>query len=105
MATLTEQKINRPGASVGFVAASGGGDDFVNTGSQFLVIKNDDASTKTVTVVTTEVVDGNAVADLTVAVPAGDIVVVGTFFVSVYGPSVSITYSDVTSLSVVVLRT
>lgn len=105
MATLTEQVISRPGASLGLVAATGGGDDFVNTGQQFLVIRNDDASTKTVTVVTSQTVDGLAVADLSVAVPAGNIVVVGTFFVSVYGTSVSLTYSDVTSLTIGVLRT
>lgn len=103
MATIAEQAIGRPGAQVTFSSAAGGGDDFANTGSQFLLIKNDDASTKTVTVVTTQVVDGNAVSDLAVAVPAGQVVAVGPFFVSVYGTSVSMTYSDVTSLSVAVM--
>ncbi|HEY9353005.1 MAG TPA: hypothetical protein VIP28_07140, partial [Nocardioides sp.] len=53
------------------VAASGGGDDCATGAGVLLVVKNTDASSKTVTLATPETVDGDlAVADRAVTVAA-----------------------------------
>ncbi len=105
MATLAVQIIDRPGIVLTFDAAAVGGDSFPNTGKEFVQFKNDDGSPTNVTVVTTQIVDGNAVEDLTVtAVPASGQVEVGPFFTSTYGSTVSMTYTSVTSLGVAVKR-
>jgi hypothetical protein len=81
-------------------AASGGDSAEVGTG-KFLVIKNGDASAKTVTIVTPGTKSGLAIADGTYVVAAGDycFVPLANVFRGSDGRA-AITYSAVTSVSV-----
>ena len=83
---------------------------FVNTGVEFLHFKKSGAGACTVTIVTPETVDGLAVADRTITVPAttGD-VMVGPFPPKHYNtPGTNLfagfTLSDVTGLTAAVVR-
>ena len=107
MATLSSQQVNRTGLNAAFAAAAGGGDEFANTGLQFVAIKNTDAASRTVTFVTQTTVDGLAVADLAVVVAAGATFYVGPFKPTYYndsGGKLQLTYSAVTNLSVAILE-
>lgn len=67
------------------------------------MVKNDDASAITVTLVTQGTVDSQAVADRTVTVAAGAIKLIGPFPTATYNDSsgnVQVTYSAVTSITV-----
>lgn len=91
----------------GGAAAAGGGDSFANTGRELLVVKNADASSKTVTVDYVPTQDGQAVTDKAIAIPAGQTFVIGPFPPSLYNDAagrVNITYSAVTSVTVKVVR-
>lgn len=103
MATLSVLEITRAGVDVGAVAAGAGGDEFANTGEEFLYVKNADASGKVVTIVTQQTIDGQAVADRTVSVAASEEKFIGPFQTSVYNDTdglVQVTYDDVTSVTV-----
>ena len=107
MATLTVQDIITTGLSPSLSAAAGGGDEFANTGKEYLEIVNADVSAMTLTVVTQQTVAGLAVADRTVSVPAGEARKIGPFSKSLYndsGEKVQLTYSAVTSLTVGVFK-
>ena len=109
MAQLTVQDLDSDGLSVqtdGASAASGG-DSFRNDGKTFLAVHNGDASGMTVTLVTPQTVDGNAVDDKAVAVAAGETEIIGPLPTATYndsGNDVSVTYSSVTSLTVLAFR-
>jgi hypothetical protein len=103
MATLTVQNSARAVASVALTAAGAGGDEWVNTGKEGFLIDNQDAASKTVTFVTQATVDGEAVGDKAVVIPAGEMHILGPFPKSTYNDAnekVQVTYSAVTSLSV-----
>jgi len=108
MATLTAQRIIRAGLDPAYAAAAGGGDDFQPGPDVFVHIKNASGGSITATFVTPREVEGLAVADLAVAIPAGDERMVGPFDAATYAdPSTGlcpITYSGVTSLTVGVFR-
>jgi hypothetical protein len=107
MATLTVTDISRSGVDIAGVAAAAGGDQFANTGAEFLLVANAGGAPITVTLATAETVDGLAVADRTVAVSNGVGKVIGPFLRHAYSDAngmVQITYSDVTSVGVKVLR-
>lgn len=106
MATLTIQPVPHTGLTPTLAAASAGGDSAPTGAGVFLVVKNGDASSHTVTLVTPGTVDSLAVADRAVTVAAG-----ATSYVpltSVYrNPTsglASWTYDAVTSVTVGVLR-
>jgi hypothetical protein len=106
MATLTKQEVTRGGLEVTYGAAASGGDEFVNTGSEHIRIKNDDSSTHTVTIITTATVDGLAVDDRQVSIPAGEERAIGPFPPKVYNNSssmVQLTYDDVTSVTIAIV--
>lgn len=108
MATLTVQEISRAGITPTFAAAAGGGDQFQNNGRCFAESKCTDATPKTVTFVTQSTVDGLAVTDLAITVPAttGD-KMVGPFPPDIYNDAngfVQITYSAVTALTIGAFR-
>jgi hypothetical protein len=101
MATLAVQTVDRSGLDPTFAAVAAGGDQFLNTGGEFVVIKNANAATRTVTFVTQQTVDSEAVADKAVVVPGtggGGMTIAGPFPTKVYNhPTtgrVSMTYSD-----------
>jgi len=102
MALLTVQQISRAGLTRSLTAAAGGGDTFANDGRTFLEVANRSGGSITVTIVTTANVDGNAVADTSVAVGAGVTMLIGPFPPATYNDAngiVSLTYSGVTSLT------
>jgi len=105
MAAIATQVVDRDGLSIIFSNAAAGGDT-VTTGRQStLLIKNDDASSKTVTLITPGTVDGLAVADRAVVVAAGEIQGI-SLDRDLYGDTdgiASMTYSAVTNLKVAVI--
>lgn len=108
MATLTSQTISRTGLIAAFVAASGGGDEFINTGTEFIRLKNDSAGTIVATIATPNSVDTDlAIADRTVSLAAGVERDIGPWPVSTYNDSnqkVQLTYDGVTSLTIAVIK-
>ena len=84
---LTVQLISRLGLDVTYVAGDqANGHSFDNTGHNvFLHVKNSNAATRDVTITTPNTVDGLAIGDLVVTVPAntGD-VLIGPFPGSLY---------------------
>lgn len=112
MATLSVQDITESGLDATYNAAGAGGDDFQNDSSNriFLHVKNDDASSHTVTVTAEEstlVVPGYgevSKSDVAVSVPASEDRFIGPFPRFAFGNQPAITYDDVTSVSVAVLK-
>lgn len=106
MATLAVQTITRAGVVPTANAAAGGGDKFPNTGVEFLIIKNGDSGSHTVTIPLPILVDGEAVSSRTVVIAAGVEKVIGPFPTSQYndtGGFVNLTYDAVTAVTVKVL--
>lgn len=88
------------------VAAAGGGDTAQTGAGVFLVVKNGDSGSHTVTIATPGTVDGLAVADRTLAVSAGQTAVIPVTD-RYRNPSTglaAITYDGVTSVTVGVFR-
>lgn len=106
MATLTVQSISGLNAAVTWNAANAGGDDFVNDGRTILLVKNASGGSINVTVASGQQVDGLDIEDPVVAVAAGATQRIGPFRKTYYNDGdgkVSLTYSDVTSLTVALL--
>lgn len=113
MAALAIQVPTESGLSLTLSTASGGGDVFSNTGNEMLVIRNADATSKTVTV-NTQVTSfdsnrfGKSVKEnQVITVAAGATAVMGTFARNSFNNAsgqVEVTYSAVTSLTVAVIR-
>lgn len=106
LAAATELSRNGVQADGG-AAASAGGDSFANTGREFLVVKNADATPKTVTIDYVPTADGQAVTDKAIVVTNGTTVIIGPFPPSLYSDAagrVNVTYSAVTSVTVKVVR-
>jgi hypothetical protein len=106
MALLTVQNITRAGTEPTYVAATVSGDTVNNAGNVALHYKNASGGAITVTIVTPNTVDGLAVTDRAVAIPAGEERIIGPFQKAIYNDStgvVSITYSGVTDLTVAAL--
>lgn len=73
MATLTTQVIGQAGTAITFVSATLAGDQCATGSDVKLLVKNGDASSHTVTLVTPGQVDGDlAIADRQVTVAAGE---------------------------------
>jgi len=107
MATLTVQTISRSGLEPSYSSCAGGGDEFANSGDEFIHIKNGHSSTQTVTIETPATVDGLAVADREVAIPATSERLIGPFPSNTYNDSgglVQLTYDSVTSLTIAILE-
>jgi len=103
--TLTRAGI--PTTAAYMTAAIADGHSFVNDGSTFIVVSNASGSPVTATVLTPGNVDGNAIADLSITVPASGRVNSGTFPKSVYNQSDGSTYVDysaTTGVTIMVIR-
>lgn len=103
MATLAYQQSKIIGTELTFVAASAGGDKVAPADRGALLVRNGDASAKTVTVVTPGSTKyAQADPDVAVVVAAGATAVIGPFPQDLGGTDglVSITYSAVTSVTV-----
>jgi hypothetical protein len=87
--------------AAGLVAAAAGGDTAEVGPTKFLVVKNADASSKTVTIATPGTVNGFAIADGTYIVAASKeaVIPLGNVFRGSTGVA-AITYSAVTSVTV-----
>ncbi len=74
---LTAQRIQRTGLSTAYTAAIADGHKFLFDKQVFVHIKNTNGSSRTLTIQTPGTVDGLAVADRTVTIPAttGDVMV------------------------------
>jgi hypothetical protein len=96
MAVIAKQTIVIAGTAVTYEAAASGGDTFVNNGKVMYRVTNAHATlTRTVTFVTSKVVDGDLnVADRTVVLAALSTVEFGPFDKGLYGTNVSVAYSN-----------
>jgi hypothetical protein len=104
MAVLTAQAMPLGGLQPTYAAAAGGGDQAPVGEKLLLHVRNDDASSKTVTVATPGTVGGLAIADAAQTIPAG-----GDAFIplkSTYPATgrAAVTYSAATSVTVAVLQ-
>ena len=108
MAAITVQQALVTGTALSLTAANGGGDTIAVSGDTYLVVRNGDASSKTVTVVRAGSDEyGLAIPDITVAVAAGATTVIGPIppaFRASDDRLVDITYSAVTSVTVAAFR-
>ncbi len=113
MATLASQAANEDGLTVAETAAAGGGDQFTNTGIEFLLVNNESGGAITVTITaqdTSTTTGGFGILtkdDRVISVGAGAIEIIGKFAKSAYNDSsnfVQVTYSGVTSLTVAVIH-
>lgn len=110
MATLSVQVVDRAGDGLtpAFAAATVSGDEFPNSGREWLVVKNGSGGSITVTASTPQTVAGLAVAEEAYAVPASGECYIGPFppgtFNNTSTGRVALTYSGVTSLTVGVFR-
>ena len=105
MATLTVETASAAGLEATFNSCAGGGDEFENNGATYLIFKNGDASSKTITVVSQKTVGGLAVADQAIVVGAGEERVIGPLPKAIYNDidgNVQLTYSAVTSCTIAV---
>lgn len=107
MATLSTQVIGQAGTAVTFSNATSGGDACATGSDVKLLVKNGDASSHTVTLVTPGTVDGDlAIADRAVTVAAGATVAVPVTdrYRDPATGLASLTYDAVTSMTVAVIR-
>jgi len=113
MATLTAQKVTDTGTIATMASATGGGDEFLNTGLEFLFFQNEHASNSYVITVTAQVTNihhqnfGTVVKENIVkTITAGAEVFIGPFKQAAFNDTnhkVQITYSGVTTLNVAAL--
>lgn len=106
MATLATTALVSAGNAVPFVAASAGGDAAQTGDTLVLLVKNGDASSHTVTLVTPGTVDGLAVADRAVVVAAGTTVAIPLkdVYTNPATNLASFSYDAVTSVTVAVVK-
>lgn len=106
MTVLIAQSMPLGGLQPTYAAAAGGGDQAPVGEKLVLHVRNDDASAKTVTVVTPGTVGGLAIADAAQVIPAGAdafIPLKSTYRDPATGRA-AITYSAATSVTVAVLQ-
>lgn len=107
MALITPQLVEPTGVALTFAAASGGGDTISPGSTTCLLVRNGDASSKTVTIVVPGTKYGQANPDISAAVAAGVTAVFGPFGSDLADPAdglIDVTYSAVTSVTVAALR-
>jgi len=106
MATLVAQSIVRAGLEPAYEACAALGDEFANTGDEFIHIKNGAVAAQTVTIETPATVDGLAVADRAVEIPASEDRMIGPFPASTYNDGeglVQLTYDAVVTLTIAII--
>lgn len=104
MSVLTVQQIARSGLDPSYASAAGGGDTVPNDEKTFLHVKNGGGSSITVTIQTPGTVDSLAITDRAVSVPNGEERMIGPFPASYYGSTLTLSYSDVTSVTIAAIR-
>ena len=107
MATIAATIILKTGNQPAFVACAGAGDAFANDGKTLLIIKNVNGAARTLTIVSQNTVDGLAVADRTVNLPATDDTYITDLDKGVYNDAnglAQLTYSTEVGLTIGILR-
>lgn len=109
MAAIATQTMSQTGLVPSMQACSAGGDTYSPTSQTFLLVKNADGSSHTVTVITTDVVFGQNLPDIAVVVAAGTTALLGPYDpgeVATPGTGLAaITYSAVTSVTIAAIQT
>jgi hypothetical protein len=102
MATLAIQRIDNDGLDPQYVAADVAGDKVVPGQGSYVHVKNGDATDTDVTLVTPGTVDGLAVSDRVVTVPAGGErkIAVPDLYTDPADGLAALTYEKVTSLTI-----
>lgn len=104
---LTAVPVTRAGVDVVGAAADATGDEWINTGQEFVEVKNGSGGSINVTLNIKATLDGAAAVNPVVAVGAGVTKIIGPFPKGIYNDSVTgrakITYSAVTSVTTKVL--
>lgn len=107
MALLTPAPVTRAGVDVVGAAADAAGDEWVNTGQEFVEVKNGSASSINVTLNIKATLDGAAAVNPVVAIAAGVTKIIGPFPKGVYNDPANgrakITYSAVATVTTKVL--
>lgn len=107
MAVLTVQDVTAAGLTPTYVAASAGGDSFVNDGRTVLHVKNGDTVAHTVTIVSAKTCNQGFQHNIQVTVGAGSDKMIGPFPTDRFNNDsgqVSVTYDGVTSVTVAALQ-
>lgn len=108
MATLTVQDMNTlAGLNPTYAACAGGGDDFVNTGHEYIHIKNGHSSPQSVTIHSQRLCDQGVEHDVVVSVPNAEERIIGPFHPARFNDAnkkVQLTYSGVTALTIAVRK-
>jgi len=108
MAILTVITVDRTGKDVAGAASDVAGDEWANTGQEFVEVKNGSGGSINVTLNIQATLDGAAAVNPVVAVGAGVTKIIGPFPTGVYNQVANgrakITYSAVTSVLTKVLK-
>ncbi len=108
MAVLTVATLSRAGVDVAGAAADAGGDQWLNTGKEYVHVRNAAVGAITVTLDIKEAPDGLAVVDKTVTVGPGVTKAIGPFPVGIYNDPATglarIAYSAVTTVYTKVVK-
>lgn len=106
MATLSVVKEAFDGVDVAAASAAGGGDSWPNDGKTRCLFINGSGGAITVTIVTsgTDPTTGLAIADQTVVVGATSTHMTKPFPIGLFGSTVSMTYSGVTTFTVALIK-
>lgn len=107
MATLTVQAISLSGVTPSYAACGAGGDEFANSGQEFIHVKNGSGGNLDVTINSQVNCSQGFDHDSVVTVTAGSEEIIGPFPKSRFDDAndkVQITYSGVTSLTIAVLQ-
>jgi hypothetical protein len=107
MATLTVQDIVLAGLEATYDACTGGGDEFVNTGREFIHFINGDAADKTITIDSQNACNQGSDHDVPVVCTANEERLIGPFPGGRFNDAnnkVQITYSAVTSCTIAIIR-
>lgn len=107
MAILTAATVSRAGVDVAGAAADAAGDEWANTGYEFVQVRNASAGVVTVTLDIRATLDGATVTDPTVSLAAGETKIIGPFPTGLYNDAngrARIAYSAVASVTTRVLK-
>lgn len=105
MATLAIQAMTNAGLEATFASANSGGDEFVNTGNEFIQMKNG-ATDSICTIATAATLDGFAVADQVVTTSANEERLIGPFTPATFNDSankIQLTYDSVANVTIAIV--
>ena len=108
MSTLAAQAAKREANDLTLTAGGAGGDEFVNTGKELLLVlhTNSGGSTVTLTIGAEKTVDGLTVPDKTIDIAAGKTALLGPWPTDVYNDGdgkVQLSWSDETDIEAAVV--